>query len=89
MEIELRSSSPNDHEIHSELRVWSSEKGEPVGEPIPIPLADIRVEVNATGERLLARGDHVAAGSKGSRSGTECQVRDAQCAEESDPPPRG
>jgi hypothetical protein len=75
MEIQV-SRKPRDDEMHSELRVWSARDGQPVGEPIPVPLAHIRVELATTGDRLLLRGDH-ASMSGGSRAGTECQVRDA------------
>ncbi len=81
MEIELppRRDIAGNQEVHSELRIWSSDKGEPVGEPIPIPLADVRVERNAAGDRLLVRGDHVRARIGAHPHGrTEFQVRDTE-----------
>jgi serine/threonine protein kinase/WD40 repeat protein len=76
METELRQTTPRQELIHCELGVWSGQNGKPVGEPVSIPLANVRVELNAVGDRLLIRGDHLPEG-RGQRA-RACQVRDVE-----------
>ena len=76
MEIEPARPAGRQVAVHSELRVWSAQDGKPAGEPVPLPLANVRVELNAAGDRLLIRGDQ--AGQDRGRSAHECQLRDVK-----------